>query len=88
MSLPVIDNIFISCHLNYKSSTGKSFLRLPSAIKEEEELKRKCEDILNRMGLGSVKMKSPATSLTDIREFWVSVLLSHQILSCCSWMNP
>jgi len=55
MALPVIDNVFTAYHLQYKSPLWKRLLRLPSALKEEEELKRQGENILNRMGLGPVK---------------------------------
>jgi branched-chain amino acid transport system ATP-binding protein len=55
MALPVIDNVFTAYHLEYKTPVWKRLLRLPSSLKEEETLKRKGEEILNRMGLGPVK---------------------------------
>lgn len=55
MALPVIENVFIAGHLNYKTSVWKRLLRLPSAVKEEKTLKREGEQVLENMGLGQVK---------------------------------
>jgi branched-chain amino acid transport system ATP-binding protein len=55
MSLPVIENIFIACHMSYKTSIWKRLLRLPSAIREEEMLMQKSEELVEKMGLGHVK---------------------------------
>lgn len=54
-SLSVIDNVFIANHMNYKIGLWQSLLRLPSAIKEENELINKGETILEKAGLVSFK---------------------------------
>lgn len=55
MALPVIENVFIAFHSNYKTPAWSYLLRLPSAIREEEELRKRSAVILDRMGLGSLK---------------------------------
>jgi branched-chain amino acid transport system ATP-binding protein len=55
MALPVVENVFIAGHLNYKTGAWKRLLRLPSSTKEEAALRREGEEILQRMGLGEVK---------------------------------
>jgi branched-chain amino acid transport system ATP-binding protein len=55
MSLPVIENIFIACHMNYKTSIWKRLMRLPSAIMEEEMLRLRSEELVEKMGLGHTK---------------------------------
>jgi branched-chain amino acid transport system ATP-binding protein len=55
MALPVIENVFIGYHMNYKTSVWKRLLHLPSAVKEEATFRQKGEEILERMGLSSVK---------------------------------
>jgi len=55
MSLSVLDNVFYGFHMAYKSPVWQHLLRLPSAIKEEGDLKKKGEAILERMGLGNLK---------------------------------
>jgi branched-chain amino acid transport system ATP-binding protein len=55
MTLPVIENVFTAAHMNYRTSFWKRLLRTPSALKEEEALKRNGSEILDKMGLGSVK---------------------------------
>jgi len=55
MALPVIDNVFIAGHLNYQTAIWKRLLRLPSATKEEQALRREGEQVLDQMGLGDYK---------------------------------
>jgi len=55
MAIPVIENVFIAQHLNYKTGVWKRLLRLHSALNEESVLKKEASDILDRMGLGSVQ---------------------------------
>ena len=55
MALPVIDNVFIAGHLNYQTAVWKRLLRLPSATKEEQALRREGEQVLDQMGLGDYK---------------------------------
>jgi len=55
MEIPVIDNVFIAQHLNYKTAVWKRLLRLPSSLNEERLLKQEASDLLDKMGLGSVK---------------------------------
>jgi branched-chain amino acid transport system ATP-binding protein len=55
MSLPVIDNIFTAFHSSYKTNIFARLLRLPSAVREEKELKQKGAQILDKFGLGPLK---------------------------------
>jgi branched-chain amino acid transport system ATP-binding protein len=55
MALPVIENVFIAGHLNYKTGAWKRLLRLPAATTEETALRLEGERVLERMGLGEVK---------------------------------
>jgi len=55
MSLSVSDNVFYGFHLDYRSAIWKRLLRWPSAREEEREFRRRGDEILDRMGLGSVK---------------------------------
>jgi branched-chain amino acid transport system ATP-binding protein len=55
MALPVIENVFIAGHLNYKISAWKRLLRVPSATKEEAALRLEGERVLDQMGLGDIK---------------------------------
>ncbi len=55
MSLSVLDNVFYGFHLSYDTPVWKRLLRWPSARKEEREFRTRGEEILERMGLGSVK---------------------------------
>jgi len=55
MALPVIENVFTAYHMAYKIPFWKRLLRLPSATKEEEALKRRGAEVLDKMGLGQVK---------------------------------
>jgi branched-chain amino acid transport system permease protein len=51
MSLSVLDNVFIGCHMSYKSPFWKRWLRTTSALKEEEALRLKAMEIIEFMGL-------------------------------------
>jgi branched-chain amino acid transport system ATP-binding protein len=55
MTLPVIDNVFTGYHTSYKTPIWKRLLRMPAARKEEETLKQRGLELLELMGLGSVK---------------------------------
>lgn len=55
MALPVIENVFMGYHLSYKISMWERLLRLPTALREEETLRQKTVEILEFMGLGSLK---------------------------------
>jgi branched-chain amino acid transport system ATP-binding protein len=55
MMLPVVENVFTACHLQLRVSAWKRLLRLPAARAEEEALRKRSEDILDRSGLGEVK---------------------------------
>ncbi len=55
MSKSVIDNIFMASHMNYKISSLKSLLRLPSAVQEEKALVQAGKQILEKTGLGQFK---------------------------------
>lgn len=51
MQLSVLENVFTGFHMSYKTPVWKRVLRTPSALKEEQELKRKAEEILGFMGI-------------------------------------
>jgi branched-chain amino acid transport system ATP-binding protein len=51
MSLSVLDNVFIGCHMSYRSPFWKRWLRTTSALKEEEALRLKAMEIIKFMGL-------------------------------------
>jgi branched-chain amino acid transport system ATP-binding protein len=51
MSKSVIDNVFMAYHMNYKTASWQSLLRLPSAVKEEKALVQAGEQILEKTGL-------------------------------------
>jgi len=55
MSLSITDNVFTGYHMNYKTPVWKRLLRLTSAVKEEEMLRQRGSDLLDKMGLGAVK---------------------------------
>lgn len=55
MALPVIENVFTGYHLSYKTSVWKRLFRLPTALREEEKLRQRAVEVLELMGLGSVK---------------------------------
>jgi branched-chain amino acid transport system ATP-binding protein len=55
MSLSVLDNVYYGFHLSYKTPILKRLGRFSSSRKEERELRGRGEEILERMGLGSVK---------------------------------
>jgi branched-chain amino acid transport system ATP-binding protein len=55
VALPVIDNVFIAAHSNYRTQPWKRLLRLPSALREEEALRQEGRQILDEMGLGGIK---------------------------------
>ena len=55
MPLPVIENVFTGYHLAYKTNIWARLLRLRSARDEENALRQKGAELLDRMGLGAVK---------------------------------
>ena len=55
MSLSAANNVYTGYHMSYKTSIWKRLLGMPSALKEEETLRQKAVEILEFMGLGSVK---------------------------------
>jgi branched-chain amino acid transport system ATP-binding protein len=57
MSLPVLENVFTACHLHYRTSPWQRLLRLPAALREEAQFRKKGEEILEKMGLGPVKQE-------------------------------
>jgi branched-chain amino acid transport system ATP-binding protein len=60
MKMSVIDNVFTGYHLSYKTGIWRRLLRLPSALQEEKNLKKKSEEILEFMGLASLKSEMAA----------------------------
>jgi branched-chain amino acid transport system ATP-binding protein len=55
MSLTVLENVYYGFHLSYETAIWKRLGRFPSARKEERAFRQRGEEILERMGLGSVK---------------------------------
>lgn len=55
MSLSVRENVFTGFHLNYQVPMWKRVLRTRSARLEEQGLKKKADEIIEFMGLGSIK---------------------------------
>lgn len=54
MRSTVFQNVFAGFHLSYKVNPLKAFLRFPSAIREEEALKRRGMEILEFMGIAEL----------------------------------
>jgi branched-chain amino acid transport system ATP-binding protein len=57
MDIPVIENMFTAFHSSYRVNMVKRLLRLPSAREEEEDLRQRGADILERMGLGAFRLE-------------------------------
>jgi len=55
MSLSVLDNVFIGCHMSYKSPFWKRWLRTTSVLEEEDSLRLKAMEIIRFMGLESLE---------------------------------
>jgi branched-chain amino acid transport system ATP-binding protein len=55
MSLPVIDNVYISHNLAYRSGLLSQFLHLPSTRREEVGFRQNSNQILENMGLSAFK---------------------------------
>jgi branched-chain amino acid transport system ATP-binding protein len=55
MELPVIENVFTAYHMAYHTSVWRNLLYLPSARREERDLRQSAENTLEKMGLGSLK---------------------------------
>ncbi|MBQ9059436.1 MAG: ABC transporter ATP-binding protein [Atopobiaceae bacterium] len=49
--LPIIDNVLIGAHIDFKSSGLAQALRLPSARREEAEMREKAMEVLEFMGI-------------------------------------
>jgi len=55
MRLSVLDSVFTGYHMSYKRSIWKRLLRASSAVREEEILRQRATEILEFMGLASLK---------------------------------
>ncbi len=55
MELIVLDNVFTGYHMSYRTNIFGRVLRIPSALREEETLKQRTVEILEFMGLGSLR---------------------------------
>ena len=53
--LTVIDNVLVGSHIEFKASIFSQIFRLPKARKEEEEFRKKAEEVLKYMGLYDIK---------------------------------
>ncbi|MBW1944047.1 MAG: ABC transporter ATP-binding protein [Deltaproteobacteria bacterium] len=55
MEATVFENVFTGFHMNYRTGLLKQFLHAPSVRKEEREIKHSAMEILEFMGLASLK---------------------------------
>jgi branched-chain amino acid transport system ATP-binding protein len=74
-SLSVLQNVSAGFHLNFRTGPLPRLLRFPSAVREEEALKARAQEILDRVGLGTV-VDQPAASLPHGRRRLLSVAVA------------
>lgn len=55
MDLPVLENVFTAYHMIYETNLWKRFFRMPSALREEKTFRQRAVEVLEFMGLGSLK---------------------------------
>jgi branched-chain amino acid transport system ATP-binding protein len=55
MNLSVTENVFTGYHMSYKTNIWKRFFGTPSALSEEKTFKQKAIEVLEFMGLDSLK---------------------------------
>lgn len=55
MKISVLNNVFTGYHMSYKTPIWKRLLRRPSALKEEEMLRKRAVEIIGFMGMASLK---------------------------------
>jgi len=55
MKLSALANVFTGCHLGYRTGIWKRVLRMPPALEEENMLKHKAMELLEFMGLASLR---------------------------------
>ena len=55
MKISVLENVFTGYHLSYTTSRWRRLLRTPSALEEERELRQRAAEVLDFMGLASLK---------------------------------
>lgn len=55
MNLSVTDNVFTGYHMSYKTNIWKRFFGTPSALSEEKTFKQRAIEVLEFMGLDSLK---------------------------------
>ncbi len=55
MKISVLENVFTGYHLSYTTSRWRRLLRTPSALREEASLRQRALEILEFMGLASLK---------------------------------
>ena len=65
--LSVFDNVFIGGHLRLRSGLFSSVLRLPMYNREEKEMTKKAEYLLEKVGLFEKEMKRPILCLMVCR---------------------
>ncbi|SBW09453.1 leucine/isoleucine/valine transporter subunit; ATP-binding component of ABC superfamily [uncultured Eubacteriales bacterium] len=53
--LSLIDNVLIGSHIDFKATIFEQALKLPRARREERDMRRKAEEILDFMGIGTLK---------------------------------
>lgn len=49
--LSLIDNVLVGGHIDFKSTVFEQALKLPRAVREEKELRKEAEGILQRLGI-------------------------------------
>ena len=55
MSLSVLDNVFTCQHMSYRTTLWERFFHTPSALEEEKRLRQGTREILEFMGLDSLR---------------------------------
>lgn len=53
--LSLVDNVLIGSHIDFKATIFEQALKLPRARREEREMRRKAEEIMDFMGIGALK---------------------------------
>ncbi|MCL2350480.1 MAG: ABC transporter ATP-binding protein [Defluviitaleaceae bacterium] len=54
-SLSVIDNLLVGAHINFKSSLPEQILRLPRARREEREMRKRADEVLELLELSHIR---------------------------------
>lgn len=55
MDISCVENVFTGFHMGYKTNNAQRFFHVPSANKEQQEVRQRAVEILEFMGLGPLK---------------------------------